>query len=232
MVKKPLLVLACSFVIFVSAPAVADWLVLRGGARVETEGPWRIEGRSVIFERPGGPLSSLPVSEVDLEASHEATAEAEVRGEEEEEPDAEAKEPVLILRDGDLPTYLVPPAAGEGGEDEEAREPSPVQNGLRVVQWRAETVEDGLEITGRIENTTSSRRSGIGLVISIRESEEGPPEASVTARVDRRILGPGESTPFRARLRDLWEIDGEVDFDLESSSLVFRGVPPQSDDGS
>lgn len=230
MVKKNVLVLAVLFATIVSAPALADWLVLRDGTRVETEGPWRVEGRSVVFERPGGPLSSLRLSEVDLEASREATTEAiretaaeEEIGEEEPAP----KEPVLVLRHGDLPVYLVPPGTDQNGEDDSpAREPSATQNGLRVVDWQIEAVEDGLEITGRIENTVSSQRSGIGLSISIRESEDGPPEASATARVERRVLGPDESTSFRARLRDVWQIDGEVHFDLESSSLVVRSLPP------
>ncbi len=54
----------------------ADWLVTRAGERIETEGGWQVKGRMVVFTRPGGTLSSLRLSEVDLDASREATANA------------------------------------------------------------------------------------------------------------------------------------------------------------
>ncbi len=56
--------------------ASADWLVTRAGERIETEGGWQIKGRMVIFTRPGGTLSSVRLSEVDIDASREATAQA------------------------------------------------------------------------------------------------------------------------------------------------------------
>ncbi len=56
--------------------ADADWLVTRAGERIETEGGWQVKGRMVVFTRPGGTLSSIRLSEVDLDASREATASA------------------------------------------------------------------------------------------------------------------------------------------------------------
>ncbi len=51
----------------------ADWLLTRDGERVETQGAWRVEGRMVIFTSAKGALSSIRLSEVDLDASAEAT---------------------------------------------------------------------------------------------------------------------------------------------------------------
>ncbi len=66
----------CAAACWIAASAShADWLVTRAGERVETEGPWEVKGQMVVFTQPGGTLSSLRVSEVDLEASEEATAE-------------------------------------------------------------------------------------------------------------------------------------------------------------
>jgi hypothetical protein len=56
--------------------ARADWLVTLEGARVETRGPWEVRGRMVVFTQTGGTLSSIRLSEVDLEASRAATDEA------------------------------------------------------------------------------------------------------------------------------------------------------------
>ena len=59
-----------------AAAAQADWLVTRAGERIETEGSWQVKGRMVVFTRPGGTLASMRLSEVDLDASREATARA------------------------------------------------------------------------------------------------------------------------------------------------------------
>lgn len=59
-----------------AAPAAADWLVTRGGDKVETRGPWKVEGERVLFTDAGGRRVSLPVAKVDLTASAAATASA------------------------------------------------------------------------------------------------------------------------------------------------------------
>jgi hypothetical protein len=49
--------------------AGAERLPLKGGRWLETDGPWRLEGRRVVFRTPDGVLRSLPASEVDLGAT-------------------------------------------------------------------------------------------------------------------------------------------------------------------
>ena len=53
--------------------ALGDWLVTRDGHRIETEGPWRVEGARVLFHSLGGTLHSIELSEIDLEASRRLT---------------------------------------------------------------------------------------------------------------------------------------------------------------
>ncbi len=64
-----------AFGIFAAA-SHADWLVTLAGERVETQGSWQVKGRMVVFNQPDGTLSSMRLSEVDLDASREATASA------------------------------------------------------------------------------------------------------------------------------------------------------------
>jgi hypothetical protein len=59
-----------------SAAVSADVLVARDGLRIETKGPWKVKGRVVVFTTSDGSLSSMRVSELDLEASEAATREA------------------------------------------------------------------------------------------------------------------------------------------------------------
>jgi hypothetical protein len=57
-----------------SAPLRADWLVLKSGARIETQGPWQVRGRQVRFTTAKTMLlQSLPLDEVDFEASKGAS---------------------------------------------------------------------------------------------------------------------------------------------------------------
>lgn len=61
--------------IFLLTPALhADWLVTREGQRIQTEGPWKVKGRMVVFTSDRGTLSSIRLDEVDLEASEKATS--------------------------------------------------------------------------------------------------------------------------------------------------------------
>ena len=48
-------------------------LVLRTGERIDVQGPVRQQDAQVIFRVPGGALYSIPVSEIDVEATQAAT---------------------------------------------------------------------------------------------------------------------------------------------------------------
>lgn len=54
--------------------AGAERLQLQGGRWLETDGPWRLDGRRVVFRTPDGVLRSLPASEVDLRAAASPSA--------------------------------------------------------------------------------------------------------------------------------------------------------------
>ncbi len=55
------------FLLAMTSPAAADWLVTKDGARIETEGPWKTKGAMVVFTSAKGTLSSLRLDEIDLE---------------------------------------------------------------------------------------------------------------------------------------------------------------------
>lgn len=56
--------------------AQADWLITHDGQRIETQGPWDVQGRMVVFTSDRGTLSSIRLDEVDLDASRAATEQA------------------------------------------------------------------------------------------------------------------------------------------------------------
>lgn len=56
-----------------SGAVSADWIVLKSGVRIETKGPWTLRGKMVQFTSRQGRLQALPLDEVDLAASQNAT---------------------------------------------------------------------------------------------------------------------------------------------------------------
>jgi hypothetical protein len=66
---------ALAWAALASSAAVAhgDWIVTREGREIETRGPWRVEGPRVLLTSVSGTLQAIPLSEVDLERSHELT---------------------------------------------------------------------------------------------------------------------------------------------------------------
>ena len=88
-----------------SSYASADVLVTANGEQVETQGPWQVKGRQIVFTDSEGRLVALRASDVDLEASERATLEANKPP----EPELESKqpapakiEPVLVLTNDDI----------------------------------------------------------------------------------------------------------------------------------
>ena len=65
-----------SLLLLLPAMASADWLVLQTGERIETKGAWTVKGKQVVYTTPEKLLRSLRLSEVNLEASTQASAPA------------------------------------------------------------------------------------------------------------------------------------------------------------
>jgi glutaredoxin len=140
-----------------SLPAAADWLVTRDGHRIETDGPWKVKGRMVVYTDTRGTLSSLRLDELDLEAS-------EAAGEEPESPppaveQAEERAPVLVLTNEDIsPAERIGPGA--------RLEPAAPELIMYSAAWcgycrRARSLLDELDadyVEKDIEESTEARR--------------------------------------------------------------------------
>ncbi|HEV2845203.1 MAG TPA: FxLYD domain-containing protein, partial [Thermoanaerobaculia bacterium] len=133
-----------------AAPAQADWLVTRDGGRVETKGIWKVKGKLVVFTQADGALSSLRLSEVDLEASRKATEDSKVKAEKPPAPEPPKKK-LAVLTDADFKKATpqgstAPPKAEEG----QAAPPGLVS----VSSWKRADQGDGLQIEGTLHNNT------------------------------------------------------------------------------
>jgi len=200
-------------------PAVADVLVTQDGARIQTDGPWEVKGRLVVFTRPDGSLASLRLRDVDLTASEEVTA-AEKKAQEEAEQDKAATESqdedksregeaTWKLTDADFTRRWVVDEEGaedgseestEGDEGDEADAASSDRTRPpEVVSYERESdpVDQHVIVTGVLANTTSTTAAAVALEVSLFD-EEGQPIEMRRASVDRTVLPPGEETTFRA----------------------------------
>lgn len=238
----PAIVLAAA-VAGLTPPAAGDRLVTRDGAEIETRGPWRVEGKLVIFHLPNGTLSSLRVSEVDLDASAEASRRD---GPPAAAATAPPPPPVLVLTDRDVKRAAPPPAAATGDDEAGTGEPpgpatgddrgtggappadrpliAPAE-GLAVLSWETRDggLLGGIELTGTVINRSDALV--IDTVLKVRIPEAGGETREVEAFLDNPTLGPGRQTRFRVPLPDVVALADDPTFVLSGHAARPRIVP-------
>lgn len=215
-----------------AAPVSADWLVTSDGTRIETEGPWEVQGRQVIFTRKHGTLSALRLSDVDLEASEAATAggQAPAAGAETEVE----RRPVLVLTNENIRPAASPrdepAAAGEAAEgpDEEDEEPAaagpPSEAPVELVSWKSNLSRqaDGLEVVGVVRNNGSGVAAKVSVRVTIPDGEGGT-LYETNAFLRSTGLAPGGSTTFRALLPGIFQLIEDPVFNVTAGELTLLG---------
>ncbi len=197
-----------------AAPAAADWLVLTGGEKIETQGTWEVRGGLVVFTLPNGTLSSLRGSEVDLVASRAAT-EAALRPPEPPPPPPPKPKAKVVLTEADLPPVSRPPAEEAPATGAEGATPTAIGGAapagqdarLQVVDWNAATPEDfdGTVVTGRLRNVGDHLLTQVMLEVSVFNSS-GVLIGRTPAEVEAGPLAPERVVSFEARFPNLFEV--------------------------
>lgn len=217
----------------VPAPAAGDWLVTRDGGKVETQGAWKVQGKRVVFTAQDGTLASLRLTEVDLDASRQATsAAAQAREERVAQAAAPPKQSIRVLTDKDfpkpVPSPLTPAAEGTdpatapaaAGENNPAAPSS--SSALQVASWKRErdAERDLMKISGLVRNTGPDLATAVQVTIRLYE-EGGELLATQQAALDTRTLQPGQGTSFQAEIP---AINGfaSAKFEVRSIPLVRR----------
>ncbi|MEM1178908.1 MAG: hypothetical protein AAGM22_11235 [Acidobacteriota bacterium] len=213
--------LACAAL--ATTPAPADWLVTTDGARIETKGPWKVEGRRVLFTQPNGTLSAMRASEIDFEASEAATsaALAPPPSAAEESVKEPLPEPVLVLTNKDIAA-----AQADGGDGEPKPETLPSiadREPVQVVSWKRFDVEEGVELRGAVRNTGASVAANIRVQATVKD-EEGNEIATGNAFLGSSSLVSGRSSTFRIVLPEVDDFDGNPEFRVTSSRVTIGGA--------
>ncbi len=217
-----------ALLLFVGGSAKGDWMVMRDGSRIETQGHWEEKGRLVVFTTTAGVLSSVRSSEVDLEESDRATEEAQSRAlEEAQSPEPMPavtvdRAPVLVLTDSD-----VGHVAEDAGEVEAAGGAAAAsQSPLTVVSWDQEEAPDGqgIIVRGTLRNDGTVVATRIQILAQILDSE-GQIVDTQTAQLTASNLGPSEILNFRAQFAEAAGFD-TARFDISSRGFEAAARGP------
>jgi hypothetical protein len=195
-----------------AAPAGANSddaiLVTYSGDQVETDGPFRIEGRRVVFtNKSNQALTSLRLADVDLEATEQATTASRSRAQPSPIAAPPPTAPVLTITDADVRPPTPPPAteAGEqqgAGDDEEegdGEEEAATSKQVTVASWKeiAGGAAGGFQFYGTLRNGGRRTARGIQLTVNVYD-EDGNVIASAPATLARPQVAPGATVNFRA----------------------------------
>lgn len=231
----------------VAVPAGADWLVTRAGGRVETQGPWQVKGKLVVFKTPNGTLSSLRLADVDLAVSENATAEAKAAEDEkskaatEEPPKPERKKSVRSLTDADFSRKPPAPADGtaaadgaggkapadtKAGSDAEAN-----KNRVQVSSWnQARRAEgDGIDLFGTLQNNGDDMATDIVVKVQLfNEAKESIGTADAVLAMSS--IPGGGTTSFRVPFSGIFAFT-QAEFKVTSRTMTMAPAPKGDGDG-
>jgi hypothetical protein len=194
--------------------AHADWLVTHEGGRVETTGSWQMKGKLVVFTRADdGALASLRASEVDLDASAKATAEAKVQATV-PPPPAVPQKKIAVLTDKD---FRKPAPAGAAGATDSA--PAAAHAGPLVISdWkRVDTPDgDGLWVEGSVHNTTGEVMINASVEVQLY-NEGGDRVGTASGLLASTSIKADGTVQFRANFPGI--------FTFASAKFEVKGFP-------
>ena len=204
----------------VGSPAAGDWLVTRAGGRVETKGPWQVKGKLVVFTQTDGSLSSLRLTDVDLETSRKATTEATVQKEKTAAPEPPKKK-LAVLTDQ---SFRKPSAASSdtaAPPEEGGAQPVPPQTSgpVTVSTWKRVDLpgSGGVQIQGTLHNTTDYLI--VNPAVEVRFFDHaGDSIGNASAILSASTIQPTGTIDFRATLPDVFAF-AEVRFEPQGLPL-------------
>ena len=188
-----------------------------------------MQGKRLTFTLKQGGLSSLRATDVDLEASAEATRTAREKPEPVAIQHPIKKPPVLVLTDADIRHQgdVAPASAGAASAALAASAASAVE----VTDWNRALAENGQssEVTGTVRNNGKDLATSVRVTVRAFD-EKGKLAGTVPATVSTSILPPGGTADFTAVFPDLHVIIAvKFDIQFEPVHMADDGMPtPQS----
>jgi hypothetical protein len=209
-----------------AGPAAADWLVMRDGSRVETQGAWEVRGATVVFHTPAGTLASVRAKDADLDASREATAKAAAPVEPAEPAAAKPatdKKPTLTITDADVghvdPATVAAPQQATSQQGTAAPAAGARPQRLQVTEWHQDldASKGGVVLVGDVRNISQEVVGEIKVTAKVFD-EKGALLATAEALLGTNVLPPDQHTPLRASFPGVYNFS-TASFDVEGFAL-------------
>jgi pyruvate dehydrogenase E2 component (dihydrolipoyllysine-residue acetyltransferase) len=193
-----------------AAAAVAEVVVLRGGTRIDLKQPPVRQGSTVLLTRRDGTLLSVPVSEIDEQATRAANAAAAAAPPAGTAAKANAETPASAARatregpkarvkltDADVGHYLEAPA----GESSEEKKEGGAGGGAHVdvANYTKSKAGDNLIVKGTLRNQGTTAALNTRLTVSPID-EKGQMIDSAEASLSSGTIEPGRETSFSATI--------------------------------
>jgi hypothetical protein len=193
---------------------------MKDGSRMETRGAWAIEGRNLVFLSSTGVLTSIRLSNVDIEASVAATeASAAATGGRQASAGRAPKARRLVVADGTSrdagsPTTAesVPPSAAPPGAAGAAADAAPAAR-LVVEDWQEQATERaGLVVRGTVRNVSDEVAGNLRVTVHLYQGQAIV--GSEPAALRKTLVAPGEDAAFVADFEE--DVAHErVEFEIE-----------------
>lgn len=199
--------LAASALLSVSASAVAETIVLRGGLRFELKGPPVRKGNTLLVTRTDGTVLAVPVSEVDASATAAARS-APSPAPEPTAPAATLTEaarasrdvPRALVRitDADVSHAEAAEAAPPKGDGSKAQIPNEAPAGVgrvEVADYTQEKSGDSLILHGTLRNPGATPAINIRMTVTVLDPK-GQVIGSGEAGVSNGVIEPSGTAMF------------------------------------
>jgi len=195
--------------LFAATAAVAlagDVVVLKGGTVIELKQPWVRRGNTAYLTRSDGTLLSVPVSEIDRDAT--AAAERNARP---ARPAPSAPEPttpaeaVRVSRDAPKARVRITdadvshPMEIPSGEATEKKEESVTGARVEIADYTQEKAGNSLIVKGNLRNPTQTTAENVHLSVSAID-EKGQAIGGANAVLSKGAIESGQSVSFTASI--------------------------------
>jgi len=201
-------VVAVALFVAAAGLTLADVVVLKGGTVVTLKQPWVRRGNTAYLTRADGTLLSVPVTEIDRDATaaanHAAAAAAPAPAEAPASTPAEAARATAAdasgpkakvrITDADVshPMDLGTPEEAKG---EAAPAGAPGSARVEVADYTQELRGDALTVKGTLRNPTQTPAESVRMTVAAID-EKGEPIDSAGANISKGSIASGQTVEF------------------------------------
>jgi hypothetical protein len=180
-------------------------VVLKGGTVVELKQPWVRRGNTAYLVRADGTLLSVPIAEIDREATAAAQQTAPAPSPQIALPAASPADAARVVRDGPKARVRITdadvshPMELDPVPGEEKKDQSVANVRVEVAEYTQEKTGPTLIVKGTLRNPGQGPAEGVRMEVTAID-EKGQPVGGSNATLSKGTVTPGQTVDFTASL--------------------------------